>query len=255
MTQQETKRRQKNFAPCGKPVPRRCWPPCTTTSIACGRGAGPQGVGGGIPDRYGRIRRHGHPVCNSCVRLPDTDLGDLTAQLEEKAGGSVLSYDLKLTCLCEECRKKKFQRKGCEEAESSAIIRPRRHRGGQSQYCALGRKMHPLRDVQGGLYQSDGGTWNLHAGRDRGKAVCIYCGQCANVCPVDSITERDETAAVRKAIADPDKVVVISTSPAVRAALGEEFDREPGAFVEGKWWRCCGPWAPTMCWTPTLPLI
>lgn len=35
----------------------------------------------GIPDRYGRIRRHGHPVCNSCVRLPDTDLGDLTAQL------------------------------------------------------------------------------------------------------------------------------------------------------------------------------
>lgn len=60
----------------------------------------------GIPDRYGRIRRHGHPVCNSCVRLPDTDLGDLTAQLEEKAGGSVLSYDLKLTCLCEECRKK-----------------------------------------------------------------------------------------------------------------------------------------------------
>ena len=41
----------------------------------------------GIPDRYGRIRRHGHPVCNSCVRLPDTDLGDLTAQLEEKAGG------------------------------------------------------------------------------------------------------------------------------------------------------------------------
>ena len=43
----------------------------------------------GIPDRYGRIRRHGHPVCNSCVRLPDTDLGDLTAQLEEKAGAEI----------------------------------------------------------------------------------------------------------------------------------------------------------------------
>ena len=76
------------------------------------------------------------------------------------------------------------------------------------------------------------GTYTLE--ETGGKAVCIYCGQCANVCPVDSITERDETAAVRKAIADPDKVVVISTSPAVRAALGEEFDREPGAFVEGK---------------------
>ena len=55
-----------------------------------------------------------------------------------------------------------------------------------------------------------------------------------NVCPVDSITERDETPQVQKAIADPDKVVVVSTSPAVRAALGEEFGMEPGAFVEGK---------------------
>ena len=67
-----------------------------------------------------------------------------------------------------------------------------------------------------------------------GEAICIYCGQCANVCPVDSITERDETALVQKAIADPNKVVVVSTSPAVRASLGEEFGMEPGAFVEGK---------------------
>ncbi len=67
-----------------------------------------------------------------------------------------------------------------------------------------------------------------------GKAVCIYCGQCANVCPVDSITERDEVPQVRQAVADPDKIVVVSTSPSVRAALGEEFGMEPGAFVEGK---------------------
>ena len=67
-----------------------------------------------------------------------------------------------------------------------------------------------------------------------GKAVCIYCGQCANVCPVDSITERDECPQVRQAVADPDKVVVVSTSPSVRVALGEEFGMEPGAFVEGK---------------------
>ena len=67
-----------------------------------------------------------------------------------------------------------------------------------------------------------------------GKAVCIYCGQCANVCPVDSITEWDEVPRVRQAIADPDKIVIVSTSPSVRAALGEEFGMEPGAFVEGK---------------------
>ena len=60
----------------------------------------------GMPDRYDRIQRHDHLVCKSCGRLLDIDLGDLTAQLEEKAGISILSYDLKLTYLCEECRKK-----------------------------------------------------------------------------------------------------------------------------------------------------
>ena len=76
------------------------------------------------------------------------------------------------------------------------------------------------------------GTYTLEA--TGGKAICIYCGQCANVCPVDSITERDECPQVRQAVADPDKIVVVSTSPAVRVALGEEFGLEPGAFVEGK---------------------
>ena len=76
------------------------------------------------------------------------------------------------------------------------------------------------------------GTYTLE--ETGGNAICIYCGQCANVCPVDSITERDECPQVQRAIADPDKVVVVSTSPAVRASLGEEFGMEPGAFVEGK---------------------
>ncbi|MGI6031768.1 MAG: [FeFe] hydrogenase, group A [Eubacteriales bacterium] len=67
-----------------------------------------------------------------------------------------------------------------------------------------------------------------------GHAVCIYCGQCANVCPVDSIVERDECPQVQKAVEDPQKVVVVSTSPSVRVALGEEFGMAPGTFVEGK---------------------
>ena len=65
------------------------------------------------------------------------------------------------------------------------------------------------------------GTYTLE--ETGGKAICIYCGQCANVCPVDSITERDECPQIRKAVADPNKIVVVSTSPAVRASLGEEF--------------------------------
>lgn len=55
------------------------------------------------------------------------------------------------------------------------------------------------------------GTYTLQ--QTGGNAVCIYCGQCANVCPVDSITERDECPQVQQAIADPNKVVVVSTSP------------------------------------------
>lgn len=65
----------------------------------------------GMPDRYDRIQRHDHLVCKGCGRLLDIDLGDLTAQLEEKAGISILSYDLKLMYLCENC-KKKIEKKG-----------------------------------------------------------------------------------------------------------------------------------------------
>ena len=66
-----------------------------------------------------------------------------------------------------------------------------------------------------------------------GKAVCINCGQCANVCPVDSITEKNEFFKVAEAIADPEQVVIVSTSPSVRAALGESFGMPDGSFVQG----------------------
>lgn len=65
----------------------------------------------GMPDRYDRIVRHDHLVCRKCGRLLDVDLGDLTEQLEKKAGIPILSYDLKLVFLCEACRKKS-QEKG-----------------------------------------------------------------------------------------------------------------------------------------------
>ena len=65
----------------------------------------------GMPDRYDRIQRHDHLICRRCGKLSDIDLGDLTAELEKKAGISILSYDLKLNYLCEECRKE-IQEKG-----------------------------------------------------------------------------------------------------------------------------------------------
>lgn len=65
-------------------------------------------------------------------------------------------------------------------------------------------------------------------------AVCINCGQCANVCPQSSITEVFDYKKVQSAINDEGKVVIVSTSPAVRVSLGEEFNMEDGSFVEGK---------------------
>lgn len=76
------------------------------------------------------------------------------------------------------------------------------------------------------------GTYTLE--ETGGEAICIHCGQCANVCPADSITERYEYTDIRDAVKDPDKIVIVSTSPSVRAALGEEFGMDAGAFVEGK---------------------
>lgn len=65
-------------------------------------------------------------------------------------------------------------------------------------------------------------------------AVCIHCGQCANVCPVSSITETPEMDAVIAAAKDPDKILIVSTSPSVRVSLGEAFGMQRGSFVEGK---------------------
>jgi iron-only hydrogenase group A len=64
--------------------------------------------------------------------------------------------------------------------------------------------------------------------------VCVQCGQCAAVCPVGAIGERDEISKVWAALEDPSKTVVVQTAPAIRAALGECFGYPPGTLVTGK---------------------
>jgi NADP-reducing hydrogenase subunit HndD len=69
---------------------------------------------------------------------------------------------------------------------------------------------------------------------DLEKSTCTYCGQCVAVCPTGALTEVDHTNEVVRALADPTKKVIVQTAPAVRAALGEEFGKEPGTLVTGQ---------------------
>src|SRR5690554_4642013 len=62
-------------------------------------------VGG--PDRYDRIVRHDHLICDRCGKLSDIILEDLSSRIEEEVGGAILSYDLKIHYICEDCNNQK----------------------------------------------------------------------------------------------------------------------------------------------------
>lgn len=70
--------------------------------------------------------------------------------------------------------------------------------------------------------------------RDLDGVACVQCGQCAAICPVGAIIERTAIPEVWEALGNPDLHVVVQTAPAIRAALGECFDYEPGTRVTGK---------------------
>lgn len=60
-----------------------------------------------MPDRYDRMVKHDHLVCQRCGKLSDVSFEDLTASLREQLGEDFLSYDLKVFYLCPDCRKRK----------------------------------------------------------------------------------------------------------------------------------------------------
>ena len=69
---------------------------------------------------------------------------------------------------------------------------------------------------------------------DLADVPCVQCGQCGAICPVGAIIENSQINKVWEALDDPNKLVIVQTAPAIRAALGECFDNEPGTLVTGK---------------------
>ena len=58
-----------------------------------------------MPDRYDRVIKHDHLVCQKCGKIADISFDDLTASLRGQLGEDFLSYDLKVFYLCPDCRK------------------------------------------------------------------------------------------------------------------------------------------------------
>ena len=60
----------------------------------------------GFADRYDRVARHDHLLCKRCGKLMDITLRDLTESLQKEVDIPILSYDLKINCICTECSEK-----------------------------------------------------------------------------------------------------------------------------------------------------
>jgi NADH-quinone oxidoreductase subunit G len=71
-------------------------------------------------------------------------------------------------------------------------------------------------------------------GRELSCVDCVYCGQCAAVCPTGALTIKSDVEKVWDEITNPNKKVAVQMAPAVRVALGEVFGMKPGENVIGK---------------------
>ena len=70
-------------------------------------------------------------------------------------------------------------------------------------------------------------------GQDLSGGTCIFCGQCADVCPVGALYEYDQSAEVWEALYNSDKHVVAQIGAQAGRILDDEFGLPPGTITNG----------------------
>jgi Fe2+ or Zn2+ uptake regulation protein len=61
----------------------------------------------GAPDYYeGNTTPHDHVICASCGEMTDIKVPDLKAFLEERIHCDIISFDLTVNCICQNCAEK-----------------------------------------------------------------------------------------------------------------------------------------------------
>ena len=67
-----------------------------------------------------------------------------------------------------------------------------------------------------------------------GESGCISCGQCTLRCPVGALIERPDWHRVMDVLDSKRRITAVSTAPATRVAISEEFGLEPGTVSTGR---------------------
>lgn len=154
--------------------------------------------------------------CQTCDRNEDCELQGLAAEL----GIREVSYDGERT------RKRIDASTPALIRDSGKCIKCRRC----VSVCLETQQVGALFPQNRGFETVIGPAFN----QDLSTVPCVQCGQCAAVCPVGAITEKDQIEDVWNALDKPDSHVIVQTAPAIRAALGECFGYPPGTLVTGK---------------------